>query len=151
MASRPAFSLIELVMVITAIGLFAAIAIPRYANSAVRYRAGAAAQRIEADLVLAQERARLTSQDITGTFNTDNETVSIPALTGLDDRTAAYLTDLSAEPYQADITAVSFNGTDEVTFDGFGVPDEGGTVDVRAGDVTKRITLDADTGEVSIQ
>ena len=151
MTARHAFSYLELMLVVAIMGIFAAIAIPRYANSIVRYRAGAAAQRVEADLVLARERARLTSQNVTVAFDPVNETVSIPLLAGLNHRAVAYLTDLTEEPYVANIVSAVFNDMQEVTFNGFGIPDNGGTVKVCAGDVTMMITLDANTGEVNVQ
>ena len=151
MHARRAFSLLELITVLAIMGVMAAIAIPRYAESAVRYRAGAAAQRLEADLILARDRARLISQGITVTIDASAETVSIPAISGLDDPAVGYLTDFNEEPYKAAIISVSFGGAPDVTFDGFGVPDVGGIIVVRAGDVTINVTLDVLTGEVNLQ
>ena len=38
-----------------------------------------------------------------------------------------------------------------VIFDGYGMPDSGGSVDITAGGVTKTIQLDPDTGRAVVQ
>jgi len=146
-----AFSLLELMMVLMIMGMAAAIAMPRYAESMARYRAAAAAQRLEADLEWARERAKLISENVTITVDVEANTLVIAALAGLDDPSRAYVTDLNNQPYQADIVAATFGGETDVVFDGYGAPGSGGTIVVRAGEVTMNVVLNADTGEVEIQ
>src|SRR5437762_6551307 len=52
-----AFSLIEMVLVLTIIAIASAIAVPRYVGSIARYRAETAARRVAADLALAASHA----------------------------------------------------------------------------------------------
>lgn len=148
-SSRRAFSLIELVLVLSIVAIVAAIALPRYGRSTTRYRVELAAQRIIADLDYARSYARQTSQGVTVQFGDGADQLDIPAAPGLKPG-SAYQTQLAAEPYRVAITSPSFGGDADVIFDGYGMPDSGGTVDVQAGSLSITVTLDADTGKASV-
>ena len=60
--SKNAFTLLEVALVLTIIGILSAIAVPRYANFVAGQRADATARRITTDLAFAQRHARVTSQ-----------------------------------------------------------------------------------------
>jgi len=59
--SAPAFSLLELLIVMVIIGVAAAIAVPRFAAAGDRYTSEVAARRLAMDLRFAQQSARSTS------------------------------------------------------------------------------------------
>ncbi len=68
------------------------------------------------------------------------------------DRPAAeYKVALSEEPYNATIVSADFGGDAEIIFDGWGVPDSGGSVLVQVGSHQKTIDVDPDTGRASVQ
>lgn len=149
--ARRAFSLVELMIVMTIVASVAGIAIPRYANSIARYRVEVSAQRVAADLNMAHEQARITSRAILVQIDPDLDELSIPYLTSLDDQTSPYLVRFRQEPYVTSIMAADFGGQTKVTFDGFGRPDNAGTVIVKVGDNQRTIVLDSATGLASVQ
>jgi hypothetical protein len=71
----------------------------------------------------------------------------------MDSPTAQYLVSLSSAPYYSTLGTVSFGGAGatSVTFNGYGVPDNAGTIVVRSGNVTRQISVDADTGIASVR
>ena len=145
------FTLIDLVMAMTVIVIVAAIATPRYANALTRYRAEAAARRVVADLALARQTAKSTSSSRTVEFDAADDSYVIPNVRELDTAGTMYRVQLQDPPYQAQIVSVDLGGDWQIIFDGFGIPDSGGIVIVRAGDVQYKIVVDADTGAAQVQ
>ena len=151
---RPAFSLLELGLVLLIVAILASMAIPRFSGAATRQRADAAARRIISDLTLAREHARQSSTSQTVIFDVAANGYRLPGLPDPDHPTSEYEVDLDEEPYRAAIVSVDFGGTANVLFDGFGVPAgdavDGGTIVIRVGAEQRTITLDPDTGEASV-
>jgi len=52
---------------------------------------------------------------------------------------------------RVDVASVNFNSTQRVQFDCLGSPDNGGTVNLQAGDMTATITVEPVTGFISSQ
>ena len=69
----------------------------------------------------------------------------------LNDSAAAYSVLMADPPYRSTLVSADFGGDATVKFDGFGVPDSGGTVVVAAGGISVTVVLDANTGEAAIQ
>ncbi len=145
--SAPAFSLIELIVVVVVTAILAAIAVPRFGNSMAIHRVDTAAQRIAADLTLAQRRARMTSASQRVVFKPADDTYELIGVNHMDHVDQAYVVSLAAAPYRVEIVSADFGGDSEVNFDGYGAPDSGGTVIIRVGDFLRQIDLDADTGK----
>ena len=135
------FTLIELVIVMTLLAIIGGIALPRYTASLAHHRAEAAARRIAADLAYVRQQARFTSSSKTIAFDlaTHQYSGSITAVA------------LGDDPYKAALLSVDFGGDAEIVFDGYGNPDSGGTVLIQAGLRQKTITLDGDSGRVTVQ
>lgn len=146
----PAFTLVELLIVLAIIAIGAAIAVPRYGSSIAHFQAQTGARRIEADLKYAQGAAKAASASRTVTFNAPAAEYAVSSVRALN-TTGGYTVRLGEEPYRVAISAVNFGGDAVVTFDGFGRPDSGGVVAVRRGDVGWQVTLVAETGAVSAQ
>jgi len=146
---RYGFSLVELVMVITVIGLLAGIALPRFSNSVARQRAQTAAKRIAADLSLARQRAIYTSAGQTVTFS--GATYSLTGMQDLDHSTAAYKVNLAKAPYEAEVVSVDFGGDTEVVFDIYGMADSNGSVVVRVAHWQHTVQLEAETGQITLE
>src|SRR4051794_21600677 len=93
--SRSAYTLVELVLVLIIIGIMAGMAVPRYAMATARYRASAAANRIAADLAMAQQNARATSLTQPIVFTAASGTYVISNLTSLDNGSTSYSVNLT--------------------------------------------------------
>ena len=137
----PGFSLFELVLVLSIMGIVAAIAVPRYARSVAAYRAEAAARRVGADLMLARAKAKAASSPRTVTFNTAAGTYTVAGLRSLDDGNAPYTVDLRAAPYHAIIEYADFGGAPQAQFDMYGTLVWDGKVIVRAGERSWTVSL----------
>ena len=116
---RCAFSLVELIMVLTIIGVVASIALPRFGSSLARYRVEAAAQRVIADMAFAQERARQRSQAQRIEYFQDKVFYQLPGVPGIANPVDTYTVELNAEPYRVTLKA-NFDGSTTLEFDGYG-------------------------------
>jgi type II secretion system protein H len=146
---RPAFSLLELVLVLVIMGVAAAIAVPRYAAALARYRAETCARRIAADLEQARDAACRTSGDQTIVFNPAAECYTFTGRDDPDRPGQPYTVPLAGDPYRADLVGAAFGAGAAVTFNGFGVPADGGTVTVQSGGYAWTVTVDGESGEVT--
>ncbi|MHC4140359.1 MAG: GspH/FimT family pseudopilin [Planctomycetota bacterium] len=148
---RTAFTLLELVMILAIVATLAAIAAPRYAAALTSYHADGASRRIVADLELARAAAQATSARVTVYFDVANDRYDIPGVPSLNDPGTDVGVDLAREPYRADLVAANFGGNAKVSFDGYGIPDNGGVIAVACGTAMKIINLDLETGLASAQ
>ena len=148
------FSLVELVVVLMVIGLWAAIALPRFGDSIARHRVDAAARRIANDLERARDEARALSTSRTVTFDLDEHSYTLSDLTDPDHSGLEYKVMLAREPYNGRLLSASFGSepfAQQVTFDGFGLPDLDGVISVSVGNLNRLVLVEAATGRVSIQ
>ena len=148
--TKGGFSLLEVLLVLAIVAICTAVAAPRYGRASGRYRADLAARRVVADLRLAQSSAKAASSSRTVSFSTATDQYQLSNVPALDGTSANYTVVLSAPPYQADLTNVSFSGS-QVTFNGWGLPDQGGTVALSAGAEQRTVVVDAATGRISLQ
>jgi prepilin-type N-terminal cleavage/methylation domain-containing protein len=146
-----AFSLIELVLVLTIISILAAVAVPRYAGALSRYRADAAARRVVADLSYARQAARSSSTSVTVMFKTLQDRIEMESVQDLDDSSSAWVTDLGGRPFRADLVSADFSGIKKVVYDGYGQPDSGGFVVLAVGSETRTVVVDPDTEKAGVQ
>ncbi len=147
---RCAFSMLELTVVLFVIGVLAAMAAPRYANFVAERHVEAAANRIAIDLAFAQRLARFSSTAQRINFNPAANTYVLVGVQDPDHPARAYAVRLADEPYEATLVSAELGGDDRVVFDGYGMPDSDGTIVIRAGTRQKTITLDGQTGRVTI-
>ena len=145
------FTLVELVLVLSILGIMASIAIPRFANTLCRYRVQTAANRIVNDLTLAQRQARLSSTSQQVTFDVAASSYRLVGLADLDHPTSEYEVHLDWQPYEVVIISADFAGDAEITFDGYGIPDSGGTVVITVGSYNATVTVDAESGKANYQ
>lgn len=150
---RGAFTLVELVLVIAAVAILSAIAVPRYASALARYRVDLAAKRVVGDLALARSHARTNSTRQLIDFSTPANGYTLSGVPSPDGGAGGYVVRLGDEPYKASLGEVAFGGpvATSVRFDRFGTPDGGGTVVVSAGGYQKTVALDAVTGKAVVR
>ena len=148
---RPAFTIVELLVVLAIIAVSAAIAIPRYGDSIARFRIESAARRVGADLGYARSIASGSSASTTVAFNVATEAYTVGGAAHMDTRAAGYLVRLAVDPYYAAIVSADFGGDAQVMFDGYGRPDSGGSVLVRNGAAQWRIAVEAESGAIGVQ
>ncbi len=149
-SARGGFTFVELVLATVILAIFAGITVPRYANFATRQRAEAVAQRIRLDLTLARRQARFSSSNQQIIFDVDADKYVLSNMQDMDDPAEEYVVSLRDEPYKARIVSAEFGGDTQVIFDGYGMPDTGGTVIVQVGVYQKTVTVDGQTGRASV-
>lgn len=143
----------EMIFVMFIVGLFARAAVTRFSSSLQVTRANAAAKRIVSDLSAAQARARMTSgsQSVVFTVAPTGNQYQLTNLTDPDHSHGTYAVDLSAAPYYGIVYSASLGGDSTIIFNGYGIPDSGGTIQIKFGQLLKTITVNSDTGEATIQ
>lgn len=147
---RSAFTLVELVIVCLVCAILAAVAGPKYLNAYNKSRVNSAAQRIKADVEYTRQRAVALSQSHTVQFNTTLEQYSLLGVTDTDHSARSYIVALGAVPYQVNVTTAVFGAGADLVYDLHGIPTSGGVVTVQSGGYTQTVTVNADTGNVSV-
>jgi len=148
-ALRPrAFTIIELVIVVMIMSIFAAVTAPAFMDSLLFHRVETAARRVKADIDYTRQRARLTSTAQSITF-TAAGTYTISGAKSLQKSTLAYTVDLKKSPYSLDSATANFSNVLVLTFDGYGTPTSGGTVVLKAKTHQCTVTVNSTTGGVT--
>ena len=115
-----AFTLMELVVVLSTIAVLAAVAVPRYQRSVTRYRIQLASQRLARDIDWVRFQARAQSTSYTFTVNKTAETWTLgPTETPIGTR----VVDITDDPYRCQVGSTNLV-TSKVTFDAWGMPDQ---------------------------
>jgi type II secretory pathway pseudopilin PulG len=143
--------MLELVLVSAIVAILAAIAVPRYGNASTRHRLDLAARRVAADLRLAQSQAKTSSSSCTVVFGTATNHYELKNLPAPDGVSGNYRVILSREPYKVNLLSASFDGSAQLSFNGWGLPSSGGQVIVARGSSQKKVIVDGETGQISIE
>lgn len=154
----PAFTLIEVIVVLTIIAIAAAMVVPSMLQGGTM-SAQAAARMIIADLLVAQNEAIARQAACRVIFDVANDGYELRMASG-DPVEASWrlgggtsVVDLTADSrFQGvRLTAADFgDGKDYIQYDDVGVPDTGGYVELEGGTVSYRITVSPVTGRVTI-
>jgi prepilin-type N-terminal cleavage/methylation domain-containing protein len=136
---RPAFTLIELAIVLAVLAVAAAVALPASVSTAGQYRANLTSTRIAADMRRVQQDSWHTATTVKIVFDSAGDSYDLVNLGG----SGSTLTvDLGRAPYRVDLVSAQFDGLAEREYAG-GVPSAaaGGTIRIRASGVTFETTL----------
>lgn len=139
LGQRTAFTLVEMVVVVVIMGIFAGVTIPRFSSFISTQRAEASVRKITMDLEYAKNRAKNSSQSRTVEFNISNNTYRIIGESDIDHPSTPYQVSISDPPYHAQLVSVDFNSTTKVVYDGYGVPNYNGTIVIKVGTITETI------------
>lgn len=153
LSTRRGFSYAELVIVILIMGIMAAIAIPRIAQSMSFYRLNAAAERVASDLRYARGQARMKGTSQSVVFNAATDSYDLPGLFSIDHPSQPFSLNLPTSAYPADIQSTFFgvDGTGgTVIFDLYGRPDYPGSLILDVEGNSRTIVLNA-FGKVDVQ
>ncbi len=144
------FTLVEIVMVILLLGIIAAIAVPRFSDSLADLQAAAIARQIAQDIATVRRVARVTSTTKSISFDSADQTYTLNGVSNPDRRSDAYVVSITTHAPQATFGVINLGGDALLTFNGFGLPDSGGTIDVQVGQATKQVVIDAVTGSATV-
>jgi len=145
------FTLLEVVLVMAITTVFASIALPLYSRAAFRHQADLAARRVATDLRQAQAYARTASTSCQVTFYATTETYELNGVASLDGAPGNYQVTLTDDPYEAKIVSADFGGSAQIIFNGWGMPNSGGSAVVSVGSEQRTIAVDSATGQVTIE
>lgn len=146
-----AVTLLELTIVTLIIAIVSAAAVPNYVATLERHRADAAARRIIADLERAKQRARIASQSQSVVFDLQTNSYSLTGIADANHPSRDYSVNLSDSISGAVLTQATLGGDTTVKFNGYGIPDSGGTISVRAGKSTRNIIISSGSGVIALQ
>ena len=141
-----AFTVVELIVVLVIVAILATIAVPRFANSLAKRRVEGAVRRITSDLAFARRRAKLTSTSQTVAFEIGADTYELEGMQHPDHPDRGYVISLSDTGYGATIVSADLGDDAEIVFDGYGMPDSGGTIVISVGNFKETITVDGTSG-----
>ncbi len=147
-SARAAYTLIELVIVITILGLLSAMAIPRFGRAHARHALDSAARCLADDI----ERTRFSaiasgaSRAISFNLATDVYSAAIPD----PDHPASTLQVNLADRFEVDLALVDLAGATTITFDFYGTPSAAGTLHLQSGREGRTVTVAAITGDASV-
>lgn len=147
---RRGVSLVELVAILAIIAILGALAAPRFSRSIAVQRADALARRMIVDLRLAQQHASATGADQEVRFWSNR--YQFKGMGHPDRVSQDYTINIDDPPYFATLISVTLdNSGDTIIFDGYGVPDTGGSVVIGVGDQRRTIAIDAESGRAVAQ
>lgn len=144
---RRGFSFAELLIVILISGILLTIATPRMTASLQLFRVTNAAKRIALDLNRAQLAAYNSSLTRTVNFDVVQNQYAIPEFAPLSGGAGAYVVKLSANPFHVTLVTIwGQTNNQTLTYNGYGIPSQGGNIVIACGSVQKTIQVNSATG-----
>ena len=137
----PAFTLVELTLVVLIMGITSAIAAPRYADFIAQNRLDAATRRVVADLNYASRESKHRSASQQVTFDVTGDAYALDGLASITRKSQPNIVELDEEPYGATIVSANFGEDSILIYDGYGEPDSGGTIVLAVGAHQRTLTL----------
>ena len=85
------------------------------------------------------------------TFTPGSNQYQMAGVPDLRDPSSDYTVVLTDSPFRCSLTSANFGVDANVVFNGYGVPDSGGTVVVTRGSYQKTVALNAETGKAEVE
>ncbi len=147
-----AFTLIEISVVLLLMAILAAVALPRWTEAIEQFRVTSAARRLAADLALAQASALACSRNQIVTFSLAGHYYELVNVSSLERASDVYRTRLNLDPYRSRLVSLFGSLSDQqVVFNGFGVPSQGGSIVIACGSKQRTVFLDSESGLAQVQ
>ena len=150
---RRAMTLVELLMVLAIISVVATLAVPRFAQAQQRYRAQAAARQIAELLRYAQSESRAHNSIEFVYFLPSWKMIFCsfdPDMYG-EDYLGMYSINIEDPPFEATLKSASFQGLPYCWFYANGQPRFNGSVVVAVGEHEATVTINANSGRITIE
>lgn len=148
-ALRGGFTLLEMSIVLVILSIIAVAAQLRFATALAEHRAATLTRQIVKHIELVRQSARATSTAKSLTINAVNQTYTLNGVTNPDRRSATFAVSLTNYVPRAAFGTVSLGGDSTLVFNGFGQPDSGGSIQVIVDGLTRAITIDSVSGNVT--
>lgn len=142
-------TLIELMIVTLIVGILAAAAAPKYADSLASFRLKAAVQRVTGDIQYVRRLAQQSSTIKSIVFDVATSSYTVTGVSDLNRGSSTFRFSLSDLEYECELVSVDFNSAATLTFDVYGRPAHSGTIVIRCGTNTATLTLN-DIGQVTV-
>ena len=148
------FTLVEIIVVVVILGVIAAMVIPSLIDTG-DMQVISAARTVASDLQYAQNEAITSQAPVTISFRATSESYDLSNASGYLNHPMTrdeYVRDFAQTNgfERLDIVSASFGGSDTVTFDALGAPDNAGRVTLQAGRYVYQVAVAAATGKVSV-
>jgi prepilin-type N-terminal cleavage/methylation domain-containing protein len=145
------FTLLEVTLCLIIVAVLAVAAQPYYVSFISHDRVRRAADRLAADIYLAQSEAIKQQANVTITFDADNEKYTLSNLSP--DSKGATTREVSLGSSEAGaclVIGVDFGGGKALVFNAYGIPASAGSVTLGTAYVTCAVSVDAVLGKVTI-
>jgi len=150
--SNRGFSMIELVIVVTILGIITAIAVPKFADAATGRKLQAGKKQLLADIETAKLRARATSKQHTLKFYPSRDMYVIVEGNEIDKNAVVIARDFSEDPFNLNLKRTDLGGDEVMVITVFGDISPPGQVQLLHSKTTITVDIEGvkDTGVVPV-
>lgn len=136
-------------MVLIILGIIAVTAQLRFATALAEHRAATLTHQIVKHIELVRQSARATSTTKSIEIDVVNGAYTLNGVTNQDRQSADFSVSLTKYVPRASFGTVSLGGDNVLSFNGFGQPDSGGSIQVVVDGLTHSVTIDSLSGNVT--